>query len=135
MFAQKIRELRLSRNLSEAALDEIFGLMRGTVANWEHEFAYPDDELIDEIAKEISTLDFGKMRLKIYVFSPGRYAFTDNFREVEDKVELIALPAAIYDAYQKVLPKRREKLFDEENNQDNVIPSDLFAEQEEGGEA
>ena len=93
------------------------------------------EELIDEIAKEISTLDFGKIRLKIYVFSPGRYAFTDNFREVEDKVELIALPAAIYDAYQKVLPKRREKLFDEENNQDNVIPSDLFAEQEEGGEA
>jgi len=93
------------------------------------------EELIDEIANEISTLDFGLMRLKIYVFSPGRYAFTDNFREVEDKVELIALPAAIYDAYQKVLPKRREKLFDEENKQINVIPSDLFAEQEEGGEA
>ncbi|MCR5297504.1 MAG: helix-turn-helix domain-containing protein [Clostridiales bacterium] len=51
MFAQKIRELRLSRNLSEAALDEIFGLMRGTVANWEHGFAYPDDELIDDIAE------------------------------------------------------------------------------------
>lgn len=93
------------------------------------------EELIDVIAEEIKTLDVGKMRLKIYVFSPGRYAFTDNFREVEDKVELIALPAAIYDAYQKVLPKRREKLFDEENKQDNVIPSDLFAEQKEGGEA
>ena len=63
------------------------------------------------------------------------YPFTDNFREVEDKVELIALPAAIYDAYQKVLPKRREKLFDEENKQEMVIPSDLFTEQEEGGEA
>ena len=50
MFAQKIRELRLSRNLSEAALDEIFDLMRGTVANWEHGFSYPDDELIDDIA-------------------------------------------------------------------------------------
>ena len=50
MFAHKIRELRLSRNLSEAALDEIFDLMRGTVANWEHGFAYPDDELIDDIA-------------------------------------------------------------------------------------
>ena len=93
------------------------------------------EELIDVIAEEIKTLDVGKMRLKIYVFSPGRYAFTDNFHEVEDKLELIALPAAIYDAYQKVLPKRREKLFDEENKQDNVIPSDLFAEQEEGGEA
>lgn len=50
MFADKLRELRLSRNLSEAALDEIFGLMRGTVANWEHGFSYPDDELIDDIA-------------------------------------------------------------------------------------
>ncbi|MBR3333544.1 MAG: helix-turn-helix transcriptional regulator [Clostridia bacterium] len=50
MFAEKIRELRLSRNLSEAALDEIFGLMRGTIANWEHGFSYPDEELIDDIA-------------------------------------------------------------------------------------
>ena len=93
------------------------------------------EELIDEIAEEIKTMDFGTMRLKIYVFSPGRYAFTDNFREVEDKVELVALPAAIYDAYQKVLPKRREKLFDEEKMQETAIQSDLFAEQEEGGEA
>ena len=50
MFADNIRELRQSRNLSEAALDEIFDLMRGTVSNWEHGFSYPDDELIDDIA-------------------------------------------------------------------------------------
>lgn len=93
------------------------------------------EELIDEIAGEIKNLDFGKIRLKIYVFSPGRYAFNDNFREVEDKVELVALPAAIYDAYQKVLPKRKEKLFEEEEKQDTLIQSDLFANEEEGGEA
>lgn len=85
------------------------------------------EELIDEIAVEIKTMDFGKMLLKIYVFSPGRYPFTDNFREVEDKVELVALPAAIYDAYQKVLPKRKEKLFEEEKEQvETKIPADLF---------
>lgn len=85
------------------------------------------EELIDEIAAEIKTMDFGKMRLKIYVFSPGRYPFTDNFREVEDKVELVALPAAIYDAYQKVLPKRKEKLFEEESESvETKIPADLF---------
>ena len=50
MFAQKIRELRMARNLSEAALDEIFGLMRGTVANWEHGYAVPEDELIVDFA-------------------------------------------------------------------------------------
>ncbi|MBR4898685.1 MAG: hypothetical protein IKZ48_07870 [Prevotella sp.] len=91
------------------------------------------EELIDEIAEEIKNLDFGKMRLKIYVFSPGRYAFNDNFREVEDKVELVALPAAIYDAYQKVLPKRREKLLELENKEEDgehqsstKNPTDLF---------
>ena len=91
------------------------------------------EELIDDVASEIATMDFGKMRLKIYVFSPGRYPFTDNFREVADKVELVALPAAIYDAYQKVLPKRKEKLFDQDEK--TVIPTDLFAGQEEGDEA
>ena len=50
MFAQKIRELRNARNLSEAALDEIFGLMRGTVSNWENGFSFPEDELFDDIA-------------------------------------------------------------------------------------
>ena len=91
------------------------------------------EELIDEIAEEIKNLDFAGKRLKIYVFSPGRYAFTDNFREVEDKVELVALPAAIYDAYQKVLPKRREKLMELENKDEDgehqsstTIPTDLF---------
>ena len=84
------------------------------------------EELIDEIAEEIKNLDFAGKRLKIYVFSPGRYAFTDNFREVENKVELVALPAAIYDAYQKVLPKRREKLFETEEKKETKIPTDLF---------
>lgn len=84
------------------------------------------EELIDEIAAEIKQLDFADKRLKIYVFSPGRYAFNDNFREVEDKVELVALPAAIYDAYQKVLPKRREKLLAEEEIEETKIPTDLF---------
>ena len=32
-------------------------------------------------------------------------------------MELVALPVAIYDAYQEVLPKRKEKLFEEEKEQ------------------
>ena len=85
------------------------------------------EELIDEIAEEIKHIDFGGKHLKIYVFSPGRYPFTDNFSEVADKVELVALPAAIYDAYQKVLPKRKEKLFAEASEeQETKIHADLF---------
>jgi len=43
------------------------------------------------------------------------------------RVKLVALPAAINDAYQKVLPKRKEKLFEEEKEQvETEIPADLF---------
>ena len=67
------------------------------------------EELADQISEEIKTLDFGGQRLKIYIFSPDRYAFDDNFYEVQDKVQLVALPAEIYDAYRRVLPKRIDK--------------------------
>ena len=46
-------------------------------------------------------------RIKVYVFSNNRYAYADNFESVADKVEVCALPAAIYDAYQKVLKPRK----------------------------
>lgn len=68
------------------------------------------EELADRIVAEIKTMDFGGKKLKIYIFSPDRYAFDDNFIEVQDKVELVALPAAIYDAYQRVLPKQPDRL-------------------------
>ena len=93
------------------------------------------EEFVDELAAEIAKIDFGGARLKIYIFSPGRYAFDDNFYEVRDKVQLIALPAAIYDAYVKVLPKRKEQLLNEEKKEEIEIAQDLFEEQEKGGEA
>lgn len=93
------------------------------------------EEFVDELAAEIAKMDFGGARLKIYIFSPGRYAFDDNFYEVRDKVQLIALPAAIYDAYVKVLPKRKEQLLNEEKKEEKEIAQDLFEEQEKGGEA
>ena len=68
------------------------------------------EELADRIVEEIKTMDFGGKKLKIYIYSPERYAFDDNFIEVQDKVELVALPAAIYDAYRRVLPEQPDSL-------------------------
>lgn len=94
------------------------------------------DEIVEEIKNILSTPSTGNEvgKLKVYLFSPGRYAFDDNFYEVADKVQLVALPSAIYDAYMKVLPKRREKMFTEEPKEKKVIPHDLFETREEGGE-
>ena len=44
----------------------------------------------------------------IYVFSPGNDAWNSEFESVADKVQLTALPAAIYNAYKRVLPKAKE---------------------------
>lgn len=67
-----------------------------------------EERAIPFIADIIKTMPDGE-KIKIYVFSHGSYAYDDEFAEVEDRVELCALPQAIYDAYQKVLPKRKPK--------------------------
>ncbi len=67
-----------------------------------------EEQAIPFIADIIKTMPDGE-KIKIYVFSHGSYAYDDEFAEVEDRVELCALPQAIYDAYQKVLPKCKPK--------------------------
>lgn len=67
-----------------------------------------EEQAIPFIADIIKTMSDGE-KIKVYVFSHGSYAYDDEFAEVEDRIELCALPQAIYDAYQKVLPKRKPK--------------------------
>ena len=79
--------------------------------------------------------------IKVYVFSNNRYAYADNFEPVADKVEVCALPAAIYDAYQKVLKPRKRNGNTPAADTPFVEETTTEAEQgtfhfmEEGGEA
>lgn len=66
---------------------------------------------VPAFADEISKMNVDG-KILIYVFAPGNYAYDDEFVDVLDKVDLCALPAAIYNAYQKVLPKRKTKFLD-----------------------
>lgn len=77
-----------------------------------HMMVVYDERAVEQLPGMIAETDLGGKKLKIYIFSPERYAFEDDFLEVEDRVQLVALPAAIYDAYQKVLPKRKPQLLD-----------------------
>lgn len=67
-----------------------------------------DETQIREIAKAIKGMKFEKP-LKVYVFSTDRDPYEDEFNDVLDKVELCALPAAIYDAYVQVIPRPQDK--------------------------
>lgn len=87
------------------------------------------------------------IKTMVYVFSPGADPYTDDFEDVADCVKLCALPSAIYEAYKRVLPKRKPKFLDEAlqemktqaEAEANVQQTFDFAENdnmnEEGGEA
>ena len=99
-----------------------------------HMLVVYNEQAASKLAEMIAETDFGGAKLKIYIFSPERYAFDDDFYEVQDKVQLVALPAAIYDAYQKVLPKRKPQLLETAKEAKTIQPTqqDLFAQKDNG---
>ena len=97
-----------------------------------------DERAISAITEILGTVEPGKEKIKVYVFSAGSYAYDDEFEEVADKVELCALPDAIYQAYQKVLPKRRPKFLPEameENERSNSSENGMLNFTDEEAEA
>lgn len=95
-----------------------------------------DERAISAIAEILETVETKK--IKVYVFSAGSYAYDDEFEEVADKVQLCALPDAIYQAYQKVLPKRRPKFLPEameENERSNSPENGMLNFTDEEAEA
>ena len=65
-----------------------------------------DDHIIPDAIEFIKSFEGPK--IKVYVFSIGSDPYTEDFTEVLDKIELCALPDAIYKAYQNVLPQRKK---------------------------
>ena len=67
------------------------------------------EEAVEQLARLIAQTDFND-KIKVYVFSPSEDPWEETFEEVADKVELCALPAAIYNAYRRVLPKQHDEI-------------------------
>lgn len=57
-------------------------------------------ELIKKMPQELT--------IKVYVFAEGQDPYTEDFYEVGERVQLCALPDAIYKAFQNILPKKRK---------------------------
>lgn len=78
------------------------------------------EEAVPLLADLIRKTDYeGKMR--VYVFSPSEDPWEGEFEEVQDKVQLCALPQAIYNAYKRILPKKKDIALEQENNAtDNI---------------
>ena len=96
--------------------------------------------VIKYIVVELKAWD-EKEFIKVYVFSEGRYAYDDDFKAVLDKVTLCAFPDAIYQAYRRVLPKRKKAQaiaidLNEEEQAEALADAEHYSYKEEkGGEA
>lgn len=83
--------------------------------NGKHILLILNENAIEYFVKEIKDFD-SPAKFKVYVFSPGDYAYDDEFTDVADRVELCAVPSSVYNAYEKVLPKRVRDVDEEESD-------------------
>ncbi|GAB2605996.1 site-specific DNA-methyltransferase [Spirosoma areae] len=67
-----------------------------------------EEDAIENAVTLIQGLALTVAPIKVYVFAPGSYPYTDDFEDVLDRVELCALPEAIYQAYGRLLPPQGE---------------------------
>lgn len=94
-----------------------------------------NEEAIYTIVDALEDMDVPKPIIT-YVFSPANDPWNTEFESVSDKVRLTALPAAIYNAYKRVLPKPKDTLIkEEEDKETKAAEENLGGLFEEGGEA
>ena len=92
------------------------------------------EEAVQQLVELIQKTDYeGKMF--VYVFSPSEDPWEGEFDEVQDRMQLCALPQAIYNAYRRILPKKKDELVGADETkvteQANVIDGMLNFDNEE----
>ncbi|MCM1519032.1 MAG: site-specific DNA-methyltransferase [Pseudoflavonifractor sp.] len=98
-----------------------------------------NEEAIYTIVDALEDMDVEKPIIT-YVFSPANDPWNTEFESIADKVKLTALPAAIYNAYKRVLPKPKDPIIKEEEMTESKAEEDAFGAlfdnaNEKGGEA
>ena len=78
------------------------------------------EEAVMQLVELIKKADY-EGTMKVYVFSPSEDPWEGEFEEVIERVQLCALPQAIYNAYKRILPKKKDELLiPEDKNIDNA---------------
>ena len=87
-----------------------------------------NEESVYQLVETIEGMEVDKPII-IYIFCPGSDAWENEFESVADKVRLTALPAAIYNAYMRVLPKAADPQLQAEapSQADALVADNLFA--------
>lgn len=78
-----------------------------------HMLVIYEERAISLLVQLMAQTEDDGIKTMVYVFSPGADPYTDDFEDIAERVKLCALPSAIYEAYKRVLPKRKPKFLDE----------------------
>ncbi len=78
-----------------------------------HMLVIYEERAIQLLVQLMAQTEDDGIKTMVYVFSPGADPYTDDFEDIAERVKLCALPSAIYEAYKRVLPKRKPKFLDE----------------------
>ena len=92
---------------------------------------YDDDAIetaVELIRSIVAVGEIAENSIKVYVFSPGQYPFTEEFEEVLPWIKLSALPDAIYKAYMNILPGKNPGYKVPELTDENDSQAVLFEE-------
>ena len=93
------------------------------------------EEAVQQLVDLIQNTDY-EDRMLVYVFSPSEDPWEGEFEEIQDKVQLCALPQAIYNAYRRILPKKKDELIISDDTkttvQENMPNGMLNFDEEEG---
>lgn len=94
-----------------------------------------DARVIPFVVNEIVKMPLGKDELSIYLFVDGAYPYTDDFKQVLNKVKLTALPYALNQALKYVLPSAEDANIDNtelsEEEKEHLISEAIETEKNE----
>lgn len=54
MFSQRIKEMRLARNMSQVELARLLGVTKQSVSNWENGNIQPSIDMLEKLARALS---------------------------------------------------------------------------------
>ena len=67
-----------------------------------------DSRVISYIVSEIQSMSSILCPIKVYIFTDGAYPYTEDFKEVIEKVTLIPMPSAMQKALRYILPEQND---------------------------
>jgi hypothetical protein len=84
-----------------------------------------DSRVIPYVVREISKMEIVDKLIKVYIFCDGSYPYSEDFKEVTSKVDLVPMPGAMIQALKYVLPQQDDVELDDLDLTESEINKEL----------